>query len=401
MQTIAQSWLVLELTGSATALGAVDRPADPADAGARPVRGRRRRPRGQAPADDRPADRDGRAGAGARPPDDHRRSSRSGRSTCWPLLLGLEQLLREPGPAVVRAGDGRPRRPAQRREPQLGDGQRRPGGRARRSRASSSPPAASALLPAQRGELRRGGRLAARGWTRRRCSPRRPRPRAPGQLREGLRYVRAHPRARRAAADDGAGRLPGLRVPGRAAGRGARRRSTATPDLRLHDRGDGRRRGGRRAVRGRRAGAPGCARSWWRRRLFGLAMLGAAAAPTLPLELVAMALVGASSVAFLSHGQQHAAARRGPADARPGDGAVGGGLPGVDADRRARSPGLVSEHFGGRAGSCWAPWRASSRPRQGRWWCGQRRCSLRKLRPRRCSLRKLRSALRRSAEVVG
>ena len=42
--------------------------------------------------------------------------------------------------------------------------------------------------------------------------------------------------------------------------------------------------------------------------LFGLAMLLAAAAPTLPLALVALALVGACSVAFLVDGQQHAAA---------------------------------------------------------------------------------------------
>ena len=38
---------------------------------------------------------------------------------------------------------------------------------------------------------------------RRRCRPTEPTPRARGQLREGLRYVRAHARAGRAAADDG------------------------------------------------------------------------------------------------------------------------------------------------------------------------------------------------------
>ena len=64
------------------------RPPDPADAAARPLRGRRRRPHGQAPPHDRPAGRDGRAGAGARPADDHRRSSRSGRSTCWHCCSG-------------------------------------------------------------------------------------------------------------------------------------------------------------------------------------------------------------------------------------------------------------------------------------------------------------------------
>ena len=46
-----------------------------------------------------------------------------------------------------------------------------------------------------------------------------PPPRGPGQLREGLRYVRRTPGAGGAAADDGARRLPGLRVPGGAADR--------------------------------------------------------------------------------------------------------------------------------------------------------------------------------------
>ena len=63
MQTVAQSWLVLH----ADPLGHPGRPrrrgADPAGPAARPLRRRRRRPRRQAPADDRAADADGRAGA--------------------------------------------------------------------------------------------------------------------------------------------------------------------------------------------------------------------------------------------------------------------------------------------------------------------------------------------------
>ena len=44
--------------------------------------------------------------------------------------------------------------------------------------------------------------------------------REPGQLREGLRYVRRTPELADPAADDGARRLPRLRVPGLAAGDG-------------------------------------------------------------------------------------------------------------------------------------------------------------------------------------
>ena len=66
MQMAAQSWLVLTLTGSATTLGCDRRPADAAGAAARPLRRRDRRPRRQAPADGRAADRDGRAGADPR-----------------------------------------------------------------------------------------------------------------------------------------------------------------------------------------------------------------------------------------------------------------------------------------------------------------------------------------------
>ena len=59
MQMTAQSWLVLTLTHSGTALGVGDRPADAAGAAAGAVRRRDRRPGGQATADDRAAVGDG------------------------------------------------------------------------------------------------------------------------------------------------------------------------------------------------------------------------------------------------------------------------------------------------------------------------------------------------------
>ena len=85
------------------------RAADAAGAAARALRRRRRRPGRQAQADDRPAGDDGRAGARARP------AHVTHVVTLWQVyvlafLLGHEQLLREPGPAGVRARDGR-RRP--------------------------------------------------------------------------------------------------------------------------------------------------------------------------------------------------------------------------------------------------------------------------------------------------
>ena len=103
--------------------------------------------------------------------------------------------------------------------------------------------------------------------------------------------------------------------------------------------------------------------------LFGLAMLGTAAAPNLPLALVGMALVGASSVAFLSTGNSTLQLALRPPDARPGDGALGGGVPRVDADRRADRGRWSSSGSAAGRGSCWAGWRASSRPWPGRWWC--------------------------------
>ncbi len=67
-------------------------------------------------------------------------------------------------------------------------------------------------------------------------SPSPPTPRARGQLREGLRYVRSMPQLARAAGDDGGRRVPDVRVPGVAAGDGRPRPRRRRRRLRLHDR---------------------------------------------------------------------------------------------------------------------------------------------------------------------
>ena len=67
---------------------------------------------------------------------------------------------------------------------------------------------------------------------------------------------------------------------------------------------------------------------------FGVAILLAAAAPTLPIELVAMTIVGAASVTLPRGRQQHAPARRPARHARARDEPLGRRLPRHDADRR-------------------------------------------------------------------
>ncbi len=68
--------------------------------------------------------------------------------------------------------------------------------------------------------------------------------------------------------------------------------------------------------------------------VFGVAMALASAAPTLALELVALAFAGGASISFMSTGQLDAAADRRARDARARDVAVVRRLPGLDADRR-------------------------------------------------------------------
>ncbi len=141
MQTIAMGWLLLTLTGSGALLGALIAVQTLARAGARAVRRRRRRPGRQAAADDGGAGGARRRRARARRAHRHRRGAglagvRAGRSAR--AAVGV----RQPDAAVVRARDGRARRPPERGHAQLRAGERRAGGRARPSPASSSPPSA-------------------------------------------------------------------------------------------------------------------------------------------------------------------------------------------------------------------------------------------------------------------
>ena len=86
--------------------------------------------------------------------------------------------------------------------------------------------------------------------------------------------------------------LPVMARQGPARGRGG---------LRLHDRRDGRRRGGRRAAGGRR-GRTGLRTLVLASGAFGAVIMLAALAPTLPVELVALALVGWASISFMATG---------------------------------------------------------------------------------------------------
>ena len=106
------------------------------------------------------------------------------------------------------------------------------------------------LLPRQRGELRRGRHLAADARPRRADAEPAGAAR-PGPAARGPALHPPHARARGPAADDGARRLARLRVPGLAAGDGPLGAARRRDRLRLHDRGDGRRGGHRRAVRRR------------------------------------------------------------------------------------------------------------------------------------------------------
>ena len=143
--------------------------ADPAGPGARAVRRGGGRSDRQAQADDGAAVDDGRPCARSRTAGRHQPRSRVG-SVRPRIPAGLEQLLRESGPAVVRARDGRREGPAQRGQPELHHGERGAcsrrgdcGHRHRRRRHRI-------LLPAERGQLRRC-RVLARFDGRQRAAP--------------------------------------------------------------------------------------------------------------------------------------------------------------------------------------------------------------------------------------
>ncbi len=184
MQSVAQAWLVLDLTGSGHRARLGHRPANRAGALPRAVRRPHRRPRRQAAPAGRHADRHGDAGARARPAHRDRQ--------CQPLD-GLRARRRSrPG---QRASTTRPgsrscsrwsaRAPAQRRHAQLGARQRGPGHRPRGRRHAHRHHRCRRLLPGQRRYVRRRPGRAGDDEPRR-TAPSPAAPRARGQLREGF-----------------------------------------------------------------------------------------------------------------------------------------------------------------------------------------------------------------------
>ena len=248
------------------------------------------------------------------------------------LCLGLVNDVGQPGAAVVRPGDGRSPRPAQRHHPQLGPGQRRsrcrPGHRRRADRHAGR----RGLLPDQRG--RAIWRSSCR-W-RRSTSPRL-RPAFPwsGRAASCARGWRtcAAPRPSPSPDDDGHDRHAGLRVPGRPAGRGAHHLSRRPRRLRLPDRrhGRGSRRRGPGGCRPRAHGpqATGGRRGGIRRRHPRRCRRADPGGRGRRARLCRRRKRG-----LPGHRQHHPAARRRAGDARPGDVAVGGRLPWLDAHRR-------------------------------------------------------------------
>ena len=176
-----------------------------------------------------------------------------------------------------------------------------------------------------------------------------PTPRAPGQLREGLRYVRS---------------TPALAIPlcmmaliGTLAyefqvvlpvvARGTFHGGPEAYGFMTAAMGVGAVVGG---LSWPARAAPACARSSSRRRRSALAILLAAAAPDLPLELVALTLVGGCSVTFIAIGNTTLQLIDPARHARARDEPVGRRVPRHHAARRADRRASSRERAGGRAG---------------------------------------------------
>ena len=76
--------------------------------------------------------------------------------------------------------------------------------------------------------------------------------------------------------------------------------------------------------------------------------------PNLAVELVAIAFVGAFSIAVLSQGNSTLQLAAGAEHAGPGDGPVGGRVPRLDARSAARSPARSASTSAAAAACCWA-----------------------------------------------
>jgi|SRR5450756_1341454 hypothetical protein len=91
---------------------------------------------------------------------------------------------------------------------------------------------------------------------------------------------------------------------------------------------------------------------------FELLILAAAAAPSLPIELLVLALVGPGQRVVPRRGQHHCPAHHAAADAWSGDGAVGGRVPGIDPGRWSGTGSAGTAAAGpawylGAAPACW------------------------------------------------
>ena len=233
---------------------------------------------------------------------------------------------------MVGAGPGRERgRPQQRPDPRGAD--RRPGGR----RGADRDRRRRAVLPDQRGDLRGDDRRAA-GMDPARSAARRGAPTA---------TTRAAASARRCAT---CAASPGLLIPlamMAVVGTLAFNFQVLLPLLgrftfeggagRLHGaRGRDGGRLGRRRARDRRPRARSASGCWSARRPpSGSSRCSRPPRPTLPLALAALVPLGAASVTFAAGVNSTLQLGASPDDARPGDGALLGRLPRLDADRRA------------------------------------------------------------------
>ncbi len=169
------------------------------------------------------------------------------------------------------------------------------------------------VLPDQRRQLRRGGQFAvAVGYFG--AASVRSGERARGQLREGCAMC-AVTGPRGAAADDGVHRLPRVRVP--VCSRSSPTRpSCGFAGLRFHDGRDGHRLGVRRSAR-RDLGRTGTRVLIVAAAAFGFALVAAAAAPTLALVTGRAGARRCGEHRVQLDHQQHAPTRGRPADAGP------------------------------------------------------------------------------------
>ena len=194
-------------------------------------------------------------------------------------------------------------------------------------------------------------------------SPSKLAPRARGQLREGLRYIRSMPELAVPLVMMGVAGCLDVRVPGVAPGDGRPGVERGRRRVRLHDRGDRGRRGGRRAVRGRPGQDRGAAADRCRVRARGRARgRGAGPQPRHRADRTRPGWIGQHRVHV--DGQLDAPAQRRAQHARAGHVAVVRRLPGLDADRRSADRSDDGrDRAAGRAGH-WSAGRRAGRLRR-------------------------------------